>query len=846
MELLAPAGGVEEALAALAAGADALYCGLGNDFNARRGAHNFSDEDLAYVAREAHLRGARVYVTLNIVIKQSELQTVLDLIERAYHAGADAFIVQDFGLLYILNKLVPHLEIHMSTQANIHDVRGTLWCHDLGAKRVTLSRELTLKEIETIAASGVEIECFGHGAICICYSGVCMLSSLSGKRSANRGQCAQPCRLPYELVDDTHQSFVAIPEARLLCPKDMCTIDSVDQFYKAGVGSLKIEGRMKSAEYVYRVVRTYREALDEATGLEEKSASQACAWLISQDTPHNESAAISNRTSQLKRVFNRGFTDGYLWGRAHNAMMSYTRSNNQGELIGTVITSEQLKEKVERRGGAHGGRVRTRRFGQARIHIALTASVGKGDVLEVREDTKSDNFLTVSVAEDAPAGATIIAMAPRIMPKGASVRVIRSQAALDEVASLEHKLHQRKRTIALTATLRLNQPIELTATCDAVSVSVYGVQAEPARSRALTDETVQSHVSRTGNSPFVVTHCTVAMDEGLAVPFSALHALSAEACTKLAEALLRPYTDRADDEIVTNDALVDYLKQDHNATHGILGAPMSREDKARVFREQLSIVVATPEQAAHARLRGCTRIYAAYEHADQEWDDTCIPWLSEICREGDKAALDAHIHAHALVAVGSVSSLAYAREQGAVVELRHTVPVHNVAACQFFAEQGVSKLWLSPELTLEEIAELGSASEMELGVSVFGRERTMTCEHCILQAIGPCGHHCAQCERRQKQLYLKTIDDTYLPVYTGLSGRSTLWAPHKHDLTEYLDELWNAGVRHLLIDAQTFSLAEIDEALEQVEHALEALEGKRATHRALKGTTTAHLFAPIG
>ena len=188
-ELLAPAGGPAEFNAALAAGADAIYCGYGQTFNARRGAQSFDAHTFGEACRRAHLAGARVYVTVNVVIREDELASVLALVRRAWLAGADAFIIQDWGLFAEIHRVWPNIECHVSTQANVHDARGTAWCAERGASRVTLSRELSLPEMAHIARTGVELECFAHGAICFCYSGVCMMSSCAGDRSANRGAC---------------------------------------------------------------------------------------------------------------------------------------------------------------------------------------------------------------------------------------------------------------------------------------------------------------------------------------------------------------------------------------------------------------------------------------------------------------------------------------------------------------------------------------------------------------------------------------------------------------------------------------------------------------------------------
>ena len=434
-ELLAPAGGPEPFNAALAAGADAIYCGLGNDFNARRGAKNFDEESFSAACRRAHLAGARVYVTVNVAVSTEELPRVLELVRRAWELGADAFIIQDWGLMAEIRRRWPEVETHVSTQANVHDV----W----GVDRVTLSRELSLAEISRIAEEGVELECFGHGALCFCYSGVCLMSSMNGGRSANRGLCAQPCRLPYDLVDEKGDvleipgvATQGIPETsrgvggtRLLCPKDYRTIDHVREMRDAGVGSLKVEGRMKAPDYVFSVVAAYRGALDALRD------------------GHDEDAARAARDRRLRRAFNRDFTESYLWGGSDNDMMSYERSNNRGELVGRVVGSRPLEDAVVRRGGGNGGRERMRRLTRADVEVLLGEPVGEGDLLEIRPVSDPSQFLTAHAEAAAAAGETITCRTSRPMEEGSLVRVIRSQAALDEAARVADKDVVRRRRL---------------------------------------------------------------------------------------------------------------------------------------------------------------------------------------------------------------------------------------------------------------------------------------------------------------------------------------------------------------------------------------------------------------
>ena len=261
-ELLAPAGGLDQMLAAIAAGADAIYAGLGG-FNARVGAHGFTDDEFARGCAVAHAHGVRVYVTLNVFVFDDELSDAVALGAHALELGAGALIVADAGLACALRAAIPGVEIHLSTQAGAHSEGAVrLAADELGVERVTTARELTVDEIAALCATGVPIEVFCHGAICIGYSGACEFSALRRGRSAMRGDCTQPCRLAYDLVDEAGQSVVAVEGDRLLCPRDYLGIAHLPELVAAGVASLKIEGRMKNPDYVFNVVRVWRRALD--------------------------------------------------------------------------------------------------------------------------------------------------------------------------------------------------------------------------------------------------------------------------------------------------------------------------------------------------------------------------------------------------------------------------------------------------------------------------------------------------------------------------------------------------------------------------------------------------------
>ncbi|HIY50502.1 MAG TPA: DUF3656 domain-containing protein [Candidatus Olsenella avicola] len=828
-ELLAPAGGPEPFNAALAAGADAIYCGLGNDFNARRGAHNFDDESFSAACRRAHLAGTRVYVTVNVAIATEEMPRVLELVRRAWELGADAFIIQDWGLMAEIRRRWPEVETHVSTQANVHDARGVAWCRDVwGVDRVTLSRELSLEEISRISREGVELECFGHGALCFCYSGVCLMSSLAGGRSANRGLCAQPCRLPYDLVDEDGRvmeipgvATQGLPEknrgvggTRLLCPKDYCTVDRLAEMRDAGVGSLKVEGRMKAPDYVLSVVGAYREALDAlASGSDDEGA-------------------VAARRRRLKRAFNRDFTESYLWGRSDNDMMSYERSNNRGEIVGEVTGSRALEDSVVRRGGGNGGRERMRRHTRADVDVLLSAPVGAGDLLEVRPADDPTQFLTVNAPADAAAGETVTCRAARPMPAGSLVRVIRSQRALDEAARVADKDVVRRRPVRVRVVARLGKPfsVELSCADGSASARAEGFVVEAARTKAVTAEDLMEHVGRMGQSPFAPVEWDVELDPGCGMGFSAVHRVRAEACRLLEEALLAPYSSRRLDR-------------------GTVPLSSSSLDKGTVplSSPEVCALVVTPECAEAALAAGATRVYApADELSEGAWPEGVVPWLDEVCREADHARLDPWVREGEPVAVGNVSELALAAERGAAAEVRSCVPVHNVSALRALEAAGAQGVWLSPELTLDEVCALAREASVPVGLSVIGRERVMTSEHCVLQALGRCVHDCRRCGLRRRRLSLRDIDGRELPVRTDVNGRSRIWSARPLDATPQAAELLAAGVSRLMVDAQLMGATETRSAVERTVRAVEAARAGRRPAPRMNGATSGHLFSGIG
>lgn len=337
VELLAPVGGKEALYAAVQNGANAVYLG-GKLFNARHSATNFDSSELKEAIRYAHLHKVKVYVTVNILIDDKEMRETLDYIRFLYEIDVDAIIVQDLGLASLVRELFPKLDLHASTQMTINNLDGAKQLEELGFSRIVLARETPLEEIKRIkAGTTMELESFVHGALCVSYSGQCLMSSMIGGRSGNRGRCAQPCRMKYSIVDNMGRLVQDWDKKHVISPRDLNTLEHLDRLIESGITSLKIEGRMKRPEYVATIVANYRKALD--FGVE---------------------AITEGDKKDVTQIFNREFTKGLGLGDLGRTYISYDRPDNRGSLLGYVS-----------------------RVDKYRVYIMLQDDVEKGDGIEL-------------------------------------------------------------------------------------------------------------------------------------------------------------------------------------------------------------------------------------------------------------------------------------------------------------------------------------------------------------------------------------------------------------------------------------------------------------------------------
>lgn len=523
IELLVPAGGREQFLAAVENGADAIYVG-GQLFNARAGAQNFNNDELMLALDYAHKRGVKVYVTMNTLLSDDELEPALRYASFLHDSGVDAIIVQDLGLGELVHRALPDLELHMSTQATITDVGSAKVAHELGYKRIVVARELALPEIADICragsdgASDFEVEVFVHGAICICYSGQCQFSRYYGGRSGNRGSCAQPCRLAYTSYGEGGRRLALASHP--MSPRDMCLLDELGGLIDAGAASFKIEGRLKSAEYVAVVTSIYRKYID--MYLEE-------GYIEVSDEDRDA----------LLQIFNRGeFTDAYLKGESGDSLMSGDIVKNQGLEIGRVVATKKGSTLVD-------------------IEVTSEPSIGDGAEIYGRGDVPLSSTVLSYVKELGPnryrvgdfrgsitVGDTMRRTskksqleAARQSYRGATLfededtRKVKRRRKIDMVLQIEgNTLVLKARTVRLADGDRWPSCIEKSVSVEAGPFDFNYESPTPL-------ERYESALTKTGNTPFELRELRIIGDSQIRVKTSELNSLRRHCLTELSKAL---------------------------------------------------------------------------------------------------------------------------------------------------------------------------------------------------------------------------------------------------------------------------------------------------------------------
>lgn len=834
--------------AAVCAGADAVYLGMG-DFNARRNADNFNASTFREACEYAHLRGVRVYVALNTIVLPSEIKSAVEAAKMCDRSGADGFIVADIGLACAVKTALPNVCIHISTQMNVHSVDGLLACAAMGAMRVTLARELSLAEISSICDVAhkldIEIETFLHGALCFCYSGQCLMSSMIGGRSANRGLCAQPCRLPYELVDEEGRQVSMVPGFHLLSPKDLCGLDDLDALIGCGVSSLKIEGRMKSPEYVYTTVSVYRREIDR----------------ICDEADGTEHEPNADAKQDLESVFSRGFTSGYLDGDRSNAIMGYGRPNNRGQFAGRIKRVQKSSILIDSRLDIVSGdvlQVWTKR-GNITINVE-GVSEGAGDEQRIDFVLATDPSQTKATIQ---AGDRVF----RVRSKEAEFSDDASEPAIPvkcDVELIVGKPLKVEFEIDRDADDPISQLIaqRLLAECSegAFPVGSYlGDMVEPARTKPVTAEDVVEHIGRMGGSGFVLTNINVALDGNPGIGFSQLHRARQHALKNLEEALLHAH----ESPQAKIEDTASWLKGYESSCASFDDPKRRRSSECAIY-----VLVTNPDCARAAKRAGADSIYvSAYDYKrgtssmqgcvedvtrQAGYPKGCIISIPSILHDdveetqGNKNDPWELAKAGAPLLVGSIGSLYHASDLGAVPQVASTLSIANPESVKVASAAGADLVWLSPELELKQIEQItrDNCTAVELGLCVNGYQELMVSEHCVLMSMGECSQDCDGCPRRRKRHFLKDRKGYEFPVYTDDSGRSHIMNSVEYDVMHAIKDLQHAGIYTYMVDATLMTPEECAQRVGKLSKAIQlAASGKSLDKE--QGKTTGHLFREV-
>jgi len=785
-ELLAPVGNWEALVAAVENGADAVYLG-GKQFSARQYANNFDEEEMKKALDYAHLRGVRVFVTVNTLLASHELEQCLEYLRFLYDAGVDAVIVQDLGVVRLVKKLLPGLELHASTQMTVHNLAGVRLLEDLGFNRVVLSREVSLENIRHIKNNcRAELEVFVHGALCVSYSGQCLMSSLIGGRSGNRGRCAQPCRLKYNLVGEKGETLSGEDVGmHLLSPRDLNLVEHLPQLIEAGVKSFKVEGRMKRPEYVATVIRVYREALNR--------------YFLNRDYE-----IPTEDMKNLAQIFNRDFTTGYLYGNEGRNLMSFKRPNNRGLRLGRI---EKFNPKTRE------------------ALISLDDSLQVGDGLEVWVSQGGRQGVIVSSisvngrqVEVARAGKKVTIPIPGKVRQGDRVFKTLDAALMNRARSTFINVKEGRRVpVKVEVRVAMGQPLTITVSDQdgnrGEGRTVF--LAEAALRRPLTEETIRSQVNRLGNTPFTLQEFSCTIEGELMVPVSEINEARRQAVEQLEQQRLSRFRQQPmypglwqrDLELVQQELKV----QEGNpgvgrkaellltvAVSDLASVESAAGKGAQViyfggesFRSKEPIKTDTIVQALDVCHRwGAELVLSTPRILQDDELEAYLPWLEKVARLPVNGLL-----------IGNLGLLKIAIDNFKLpIYGDYGLNIFNNSTVLALRELGVKRWTLSPELTLEQVGQLAALADGE--AIVHGSLTMMVSEYCAPGAIlgGRERQQACQAPCRKGSFGLRDRMNFVFPVETDQYCHMHVFNPKELCLIDDLPVLAGLGLKAVRLE----------------------------------------------
>ena len=799
VELLAPVGSFEALKAAVQNGANAVYLG-GKDFGARASANNFDRDELKEAVKYAHIRGVQVFVTTNTLRKENEIEDFLEYAKFLYDIDVDAIILQDIGMARLIKRELPDFELHASTQMVAHSLEDVKYLESVGFDRVVLAREVTVEEIKYICDNcKADIEVFVHGALCVCYSGQCLMSSMIGNRSGNRGRCAQPCRQRYELIDVYTGEVVNSNGDYLLSPRDLNAIEEIDKVIDAGVHSLKIEGRMKRPEYVATVIDGYRKTIDEYLATNKLN--------------------VSDETiNDLYTIFNRKFTKGLLLGDVGKDMMNSQLPNNQGLYVGTVV---DYNKKAKR------------------LKIKLANTLKKGDGINLGGGTigriiKNGNIETIGYK-----GETIELDFVGEARKGQIVFKTSDSELMDRVqATFTQDKEFVKNIIDAKITIKLGQkPILTLKDRHSNEATIEGDKiVEEAMKVALSKEKVETQLRKLGNTPYELDLLEIELDDNVSLPISLLNQMRRD-CIEL-----------LDKERVS-------IKNRKYKNKTVKYKPVLYN---RNKQQEISVKVKNLEQLESALECGVDRIY--YEDTNtidkamrlaMKYNKKVIYSAPRIIRNKEYNHLAKANNAGVeSVQLGNYGSIDYFKDKK--LNIDYYLNAFNSETINYYKEIGADTLCISQELNINEIKETIKYTDINIESVVYGYTPLMITEYCPMGVIVRDCKKDKRVAKCKESIYaLRNSKGDEFRVSQDIFCRSTIYNSNVTCMLDNLYELHEIGINVLRLD---FTLEDKETVKEVIEAYQEVLSndyklGTKATklYNKLdeKGTTAGHYYKGV-
>jgi putative protease len=789
-ELLAPAGSLDAVRAALANGADAVYLGA-ERFNARDEGAQLTLQEVGEACRLAHERGRRIYLTFNILLKPAELADALLFLGEAIDLGIDAAIVQDIGVVRLIQRIYPGFEIHGSTQMTVHDEIGARVMQELGIERVVLARENTLDDIRAIRAAVPELglETFVHGALCISYSGQCFMSGMISERSANRGSCAQSCRKDYVLDDVANH--VELDRGFLISARDLAATDHLADIADAGVGCLKVEGRKKRPEYVATVTNGYRTFLDRlAAG--------------------DRTAPPSVDVEPLAQIYSRGFTGGMYGGRAGRDYVTRDHPDNRGRELGTVLR--------------HDGR-------EIIVQVSTPLMVGDGVGFEA-PDARGGATVGFTIAEvrTIVRGADGVRQAVVVPPRisvGDGWRVVRSsEAALlararASYAALPAELRARKTGVDVRLFGSAGGPLKAVFLADGETITVRSeINLAPASKRALDTASLREQLGRLGETPFVLDGLeTGALATGLFLPLSELNHLRQQAVDELLQRRDWARQAKLADRRASIDAALAVQQPSTGAdSRALAAAPFDlvasvfNLDDARIAAAAGATTVVLDPFLRHP-MPPVTRVRALAEELQAQGVVLRLR-TPTIVRPEERRTLRKWLDLGLPMVSGHVGLVAELARDGRDVVADYAVNCFNQHTAAELFRLGARRVMLSLELTTDELLAVAAPWEgTNFDVFLYGRPEGMTIEHCVLSAAfdrtpTTCRDLCVQ---KHTNVQLTDPAGYAFAVATDSACRNRLLHSRPVEGGEFLPKLWRGGLRnyHLVFNVVGDPVAQV-------------------------------------